>query len=118
MDRIYIEGLALRCVIGVFPEERREVQELLIDITLDTDLTRAGVTDDLADTVDYGTLKKRVRSFVENSEFQLIEALAEGIAALCLEEPKVTDVRVRVDKPGALRFVRTVAVEIERQRRP
>lgn len=116
MDRIYIEGLALRCVVGVFPEERREVQEVLIGIVLDTDLAAAGASDDLTDTIDYGELKRRIRSFVEQSRFHLIEALAEGVAAICLEEPRVSAARVRVDKPGALRFARTVAVEIERSR--
>jgi D-erythro-7,8-dihydroneopterin triphosphate epimerase len=117
MDRIYINDLALRCVIGVYPEERREKQDVIINVMLEADLESAGRTDDLAESVDYKAIKKRILAIVEGSDFRLIESLAERIAATCLENPRVQRARVRVDKPGALRFARTVAVEVDRTRR-
>lgn len=116
MDRIHITDLQLRCVIGVYPEERREKQDVCLNLTLFADLRRAGESDHLADTVDYKTVKKQVRTLVEGSSFQLLERLAAEVARVCLGAPGVTRVVVRIDKPGALRFARTVAVEIERDR--
>ncbi|MBN2492324.1 MAG: dihydroneopterin aldolase [Planctomycetes bacterium] len=117
MDRIHIGDLALRCIIGILPEERRELQDVLINVTMAADLQAAGRSDDLADSVDYKAIKQRIRTLVEGSRFRLIESLAERIAATCLEDPRVRRVRVRVDKPGALRFARTVAVEVSRTRK-
>ena len=117
MDRILIKDLMLRCVIGVNAEERRERQDVVINIVLETDLSRAGRSDDLADTTDYKALKKRVLSLVEGSQFLLVEALAERIAALGLEAPRVERAIVSVEKPGALRFARSGGVEITRERR-
>ena len=116
MDRMLIHDLALRCVIGVNAEERREKQDVVINIVLEADLLKAGHSDDLADTVDYKALKKRILALVEGSQFLLVEALAERIAALALEDPRVERASVRVEKPGALRFARSVGVEIVRER--
>ncbi len=113
-DRVFIRDLAIRCIVGVDEEERREKQEVLIQITLQTDLRRAGRTDALEDAVDYRALKKRIIRLVEESRFRLIEALAESIAAECLRDGRVERVKVAVEKPGALRFARTVGVEIVR----
>lgn len=118
LDRIYIRDLFLRCVIGVNAEERQEKQDVQINIVIFADLDRACRNDRLEDSVNYKTLKKKVIRLVENSEFFLIEKLAAKIADLCLDEKRVQKVRVLVDKPGALRFARSVAVEIERQRLP
>lgn len=115
-DRILIEGLAARCIIGVNHGERDEKQDIVLDIEISADLSRAGATDRIEDAVNYRDLKKKVLAMVEASEFFLIEALAEAVAALCLEDGRVEAVRVRVDKPTALRFARTVAVEITRGR--
>lgn len=115
-DRILIEGLCARCIIGVNHDERRERQDVVIDVDLYTDMTAPGRTDDIKDAVNYKEVKKKVLAFVESSEFFLIEALAEAISRLCLEDPAVEKVRVRVDKPLALRFARTVGVEITRGR--
>lgn len=117
MDRILIRDLALRCVIGVTAEERREKQDIVINITLEADLRKAGLSDDLADTVDYKAFKKKVLALVEGPPFLLVEALAERIAALGLEDPRVERVTVTVEKPGALRFARSVGVEIVRERK-
>lgn len=116
-DRIHIRDLTLRCIVGVFDHERRERQDVNINIVLDVDLRRPGQTDRIEDTVDYKALKKRIVAFVEQSAYFLIERLAEGIAGLCLEDPLVQRASVTVDKPGALRFARSVAVEIVRERR-
>jgi FolB domain-containing protein len=117
LDRIHIRDLHTRCIVGIFPEERREKQDVIINICLYGDLREAGRTDRIEDTIDYKGLKKDVLRLVEASQFQLIEALADAIAAACLEHPKVDEVGVIVDKPGALRFARSVAVEIRRSRR-
>lgn len=116
MDRIRICDLRVRCILGVNPEERRERQDVVINLVIHADLSKAGKSDRLGDTVDYRALKKRVLALAEGSQYFLEEALAEAIAALCLEDPAVQQVDVRVDKPYALRFARTVAVEISRGR--
>ncbi|MEN6577867.1 MAG: dihydroneopterin aldolase [Phycisphaerales bacterium] len=115
-DRIFIRDLAIRCIIGVEEYERREKQEVLAQITLDVDLRRAGRTDDLADSVDYSSLKKQILQAAENSHFRLLEALAQCIADECLKQTRVECVRVVIEKPAALRFARTVGVEIVRHR--
>jgi len=116
MDKVFIRDLALRCIIGVFPEERREKQDVVINVEMHTDLRAAGRSDDLNDTVDYKAIKKAILKLVEGSEFQLIESLAERIADLALANEKVEQVIVTIDKPGALRFARASAVEITRSR--
>ncbi len=116
MDRILVRDLAARCVIGISPEERREKQDVLVSLALTTDLRAAGRSARVEDAVDYRAVKKRVLALVERSQFQLLEALAEAIAAACLEDGRIAGVRVTVDKPGALRFARSVAVEIVRTR--
>ncbi len=114
MDKIYIRDLALRCIIGLYPEEREKKQDVLINATLITDLRAAGHSDDLSDTVDYKAIKVNILDFVEHSRFQLIESLADGIAEICLKDPRVQSATVTIDKPGALRFCKSVAVEITR----
>ena len=114
LDQIHIRDLLMRCVIGIYDEERREKQDVTINITLYADLHEAGRTDAIEDTVDYKTIKKRVIALVEESSFFLVERLAQRIAETCLEDKGVQQVRVRVAKPAALRFARTVEVEIVR----
>ena len=114
MDTIYIEELRARCILGLDAEERRDKQEVLINLALSADLSQAARSDAIADTVNYRDLKKRVLTMVEGSSYHLLEALAQHIAELCLGEPRVRKVKVRVVKPSALRFARTVAIELER----
>lgn len=116
MDRILIRELLARCIIGVHPDERRDKQDVIINIALEADLSRACRSDDFGDAIDYSSIKKRVLQEVDGSSFFLIEALAERIARICLEPPGVLSATVSVDKPGALRFARSVAVEITRTR--
>src|SRR5262249_51032018 len=116
MDRIFIRDLLVRCIIGVGPEERREKQDVLITVALSADLSTAGKSDRIEDGVNYRPLKKRILAVAEASEYHLIEALAERVAAECLENRDVHEVQVSVEKPSALRFARTVGVEIVRRR--
>jgi FolB domain-containing protein len=116
MDRIVVSDLVCRCVVGVEDWERRDRQDVLISFALELDLAPAARSDRLEDGLDYAQLKKRILAEAEGSSFHLIEALAERVAVLCLEDERVQEAWVRVEKPGALRFARTVAVEITRHR--
>jgi dihydroneopterin aldolase/D-erythro-7,8-dihydroneopterin triphosphate epimerase len=113
---IYIRDLSLRCIIGIFPEEREKLQDVLINIELDCDIPNAAKSDSIEDTVNYKELNKSIIDMVEGSDFMLIETMADRIADLCFDEGRVLRVKVSVDKPGALRFARSVAVEISRTR--
>lgn len=115
LDRIHVRDLTARCIVGVNPDERVNKQDVVVNLTLYADLRKAGRTDDLADTVDYKAVKKAVLELVEASSFMLVERLAETIAATCLAADGVRRVRVLVEKPAALRFARTVGVEIVRE---
>ncbi len=114
-DRIYIRDLHGRCIIGIFPDERENKQDVCINLVLHADLRKAGETDRIEDTVDYKAIKKKVLDRVEASSFFLVERLAAEVASICLEDPRVRRVEVTVDKPGALRFARSVAVSIARE---
>ncbi len=116
MDRIIISDLLVRTIIGVNDNERKGQQDVVINLSLSLDLSKAGKSDRLDDSVDYRALNKRIVTMAENSQFHLVEALAQAVADICLENPAVRDARVRVEKPGALRFARSVGVEIKRQR--
>lgn len=116
MDRISICDLLVRCILGINDDERRVKQDVVINLTVHADLHAAGKSDRIDDTVDYRALKKRVVEMAEGSHYLLVEALAEAIAQLCLEQQAVQQVDVRVEKPHALRFARSVAVEITRKR--
>jgi dihydroneopterin aldolase / 2-amino-4-hydroxy-6-hydroxymethyldihydropteridine diphosphokinase len=113
-DQIHIKDLLLRTVIGINAEERRDRQDVLINITLDADLRAAGRSDDIQDAVNYRSITKRIIQLVEQSQFYLVEKLAAEIAALCLADPRVASARVTVEKPGALRFARSVGVTVVR----
>lgn len=117
MDRIFIRDVMVRCIIGIYPQERREKQDVVINIILEGDLTKAGRTDAIEDTINYKTIEKNIVKMVEKSTFNLIEKLADEIARICLKDKLVDRVTVTVDKPGALRFTRSVAVEVTRSRR-
>ncbi len=116
MDKIFIYDLLLRCIIGIYPHERVEKQDVLVNVALECDLAQAGESDRIEDTVDYKSIKKEIIRLVEGSAFNLIEKLAAEIARVCLAADGVRRVTVTVDKPGALRFTRSVAVEITREK--
>ncbi len=114
-DRIEIRDLLVRGILGTNDWERENKQDILIQLTLFADLSRAGATDSIDDTVNYRTVTKEVIAHVEASARFTIEALAADLAALCLRHRGVRRVRVRVEKPGALRFAHSAGVEIERE---
>ena len=116
MDKIFIRNLRARGIIGVNDWERDRVQEILINIVLYTDIRAAEASDDISDCVNYRTVAKRVLALAESAARFTVEALAGDIARLCLEDPHVQKVQVRVEKPGAVRFSDSVGVEIERSR--
>ena len=116
-DRILIKDLLVRSVLGLSADERREKQDVLINVVLFVDLTRPGRSDRPEETVDYRAVKKDILALAEGSQYHLVEALAERVAEACLAYGLVERVQVMVEKPGALRFARSVAVEIERGRR-
>ncbi|HEY1875121.1 MAG TPA: dihydroneopterin aldolase [Steroidobacteraceae bacterium] len=115
-DRIFLHGLTSECIIGFIDWERRVRQTVVLDIELPVDCRRASLTDDVADTLDYKKVAKRVLAYVAASEFKLVETLAHRVALLVLEEFGVEWVRVALNKPGAIRDSRDVGVVIERTR--
>jgi 7,8-dihydroneopterin aldolase/epimerase/oxygenase len=115
-DRIFLRGLTAECIIGFIDWERRVRQTVVIDLELPVDCRQAAVTDEVADTVDYKKVAKRVLAFIEASEFKLVETLAHSLAMLLLEEFGLEWVRLQVNKPGAIRNSRDVGVLIERRR--
>ena len=116
MDQVFIRDLIARGIIGVNDWEREKPQEILINIALFTDLHKAGSSDNIGDSVNYRTVAKKVLAHAETAQRQTVEALAADIVRLCLEQPGVQQVRVRIEKPGAVRFSRSVGVEIERSK--
>ncbi len=114
MDQVLIKDLLVRGIIGVNPDERKNRQDILINVILYTDTSRAALSDRLEDCVDYRAATKKVMAFTESAQRFTVEALANDIAGLCLKEANVLGVRVRVEKPGAARFAKSVGVEIER----
>lgn len=117
MDKIIITGFPVNAVIGTFPEERRQPQKLIFDLTLCGDFSRAGRTDTLEGTVNYRDLEEKLIAMAEQSTCQLLEALAEKTADLCLSYPEVAQVTVRITKPAAALRWESIAVEIERNRK-
>jgi dihydroneopterin aldolase len=117
MDIIYLRDLRIETVIGVYRWEREMKQTVVLDLELGTDISRAGQSDAIADTLNYKDIAKRVTAFVEASRYQLVEALAEGVARLILDEFAVPWLRLTLNKQGAVRGVRDVGVVIVRQRR-
>ena len=115
-DVIHIKDLHLRAIIGINQVERENRQDVLINIDLHADTRPAGRSDRIEDAVNYRTITKRVIRMVEASRFYLVERLAAEIAMICLADPRVDTARVVVEKPGALRFARSVGVEILRTR--
>ncbi len=116
MDKIFISDLLVRGVIGISEREREQPQDILVNIVIFADIRKASKSDNVDDSVNYRTVAKKVLAHTETIKRYTVEALAEDIAALCLEDEKVLKVQVRVEKPGAVRFSRSVGVEIERSK--
>ena len=115
-DRIKITDLHLRAIIGINPDERKNLQDVLINIVLYVDSRPAAESDDISDSANYRTITKEIIKLVESSKFYLIEKLASEIAAICLKSQQVETVSVNVQKPTALRFAKSVGITIERSK--
>ncbi len=115
-DIIYLKDLKIETIIGIFDWERRVKQTVSIDLDMATDIRRAAQSDAIDDTLDYKSVAKRLIAFVGESEFQLVETLAERVAGIVLEEFDVSWLRVRINKKGAVRGANDVGVLIERSR--
>ena len=117
MDKIFLTSLSTEAVIGIFDWEREVRQRIEIDLEMSFDLSAAASSDSIDDTLNYKAVAKRLIDFVGTSEFQLVETLAERIAAIVLDEFNVPWLRLRLRKPGAVRGSRDVGVVIERSAR-
>ncbi len=118
MDIIYLRQLRVETVIGIYEWERRIRQPVIIDLDMAADVGRAASTDNIDDTLNYKAVAKRVIAFVEGSQFQLVETLAERVAGIVMNEFHVPWLRLEVNKKGAVRGARDVGVIIERGHRP
>lgn len=116
MDQLIIKDLLVHGIIGVNDWEREKPQEILINIVLFADLSKVGESDDIEDSVNYRTVAKKVQEHAETANRLTVESLATDLVKICLDEPGVLKARVRVEKPGAVRFAQSVGVEIERSR--
>jgi len=114
MDRVFIEDLRIQTVIGVFDWEREITQTVSLNLEMGFDISKAAKSDAIADTLDYKSVSKRLINFVETSEYQLVEALAEECARIVLKEFPVSWLRLKLSKPGAVRGSSAVGVIIER----
>ena len=115
-DTIFIRNLAIETIIGIHRAERTTPQTVLVSLELETETTTAAAYDDIDNALDYDVLAQRVSEFVSQSEFQLIETLIESIAALVLDDSRVAQVSVEVQKPEAIANAETVGVRIQRRR--
>ena len=116
MDKVFIKDLMVRGVIGISERERAQPQDIVINVSLFTENTKGGKTDNIEDCVNYRTVAKTIIKHIQETARFTVEALAEDIASICLETKSVSKALVRVEKPGAVRFSRSVGVEIERQK--
>ena len=117
MDRIIIKDLLLRGIVGINEDERTNRQDILINVTMWADTAAAAASDDIVDAVNYRTVTKAIISHVEGGQPMLVERLVQEVADLCFDtDERVTEVEVTVEKPGALRFARSVGITIRRSR--
>lgn len=115
-DLIFIEGLESRCIIGIFDWERKIKQKIVIDLSFPTEVRRVAKQDRIEDAINYKAISKRLLQEIPKTRFKLVESLAEFIAQLCLKEFHLSEVTVRLSKPGAIRGSRNVGVEVTRRR--
>ena len=115
MDKIFLSSLAVECIVGIWDWERRVKQTVIVDIEMAADIRKAATTDHIDDTIDYKRVAKRLLAYVGESQFNLVETLAENIARVVVTEFGVAWVKVRLNKQGAIRGARDVGIEIERR---
>ena len=118
LDQIHIKDLLVSGILGINPEERTTRQEILVNATLWADTRAAAISDDIADAVNYRTITKALISHIERGEPMLVERLVQELVDVCLDmEPRILQVDMTVEKPGALRHARSVGITVSRQRR-
>tara|TARA_B100000700_G_C14263601_1_gene498216 strand:- start:6 stop:386 length:381 start_codon:yes stop_codon:yes gene_type:complete len=115
-DAIVLNDLRVKTLVGIWDWERKIRQVVSIDLEMGVDITRASTSDSIEDTLNYKNVAKRVQSFVGESEFRLVETLAERIAELVLSEFQLPWIQVYVKKPGAIRGAENVGIRIRRYR--
>ena len=115
-DVIFLTGLTVDCIVGIWDGERRVKQKIVLDLEMAADVRRAAASDSIEDTLDYKKVTKRLLGFVGESQYQLVETLAERVAEIVVTEFGVPWVRVRLNKQGAIRGARDVGILIERKR--
>jgi dihydroneopterin aldolase len=115
-DVIFLAGLTVDCIVGIWDWERRVKQKIVLDVEMAADVRRAAASDSIEDTLDYKKVAKRLLAFVGESRYQLVETLAERVAEIVVTEFGVPWVRVRLNKQGAIRGARDVGILIERRR--
>ena len=118
MDIVYIRDLRIDTIIGIYDWEREVKQEVSFDLDMAADIRRAAQTDDIQYALNYKSIAKRIISFIQTSEFLLVERMAEEVANIVLVEFSVPWLRLRVSKPGALRGSQDVGIIIERGEKP
>ena len=116
MDKVFIEDLEVETIIGILGWEREVKQIVRISLEMSFDTSKAGKSDKIDDALDYKKIGKSIVNLVENSSFFLVEKMAEEIALLVLKNKQIKDIKLRVEKPGALRGSKSVGVEILRSR--
>ena len=116
MDKVFIKDLHAYGIIGIYPHERETPQEMLINVTVYIDTHHAAQSDDITDCVDYDALAKKIKAHAENAARLTVEALANDLVTICLQEKGVEKANVRVEKPGAVSSAQSVGVEVERAR--
>lgn len=115
-DKIFLEGLEINCVIGIFDWERKIRQKIVVDFDIPIDAGKAARRDDIRQAVDYKAISKRIIDFTKKGRFQLIETLADRLASTLLKEFRLKEIRLRVSKPGAIRGSKNVGVEVMRRK--
>ena len=116
MDKIFIREMVVDAIIGIFPHERENKQQVIINIEIDCDLSKPGKSDNIDDTINYKDINDQVREHVGNSDYFLIEKMAEAIAEITLGKSGVKSVCVSIDKPDALEGNRSVGIQIQRHK--
>ncbi len=117
MDKVFIEDLMVRGIIGISEKERSQPQDIVVSATLFTDISKGSSSDNIKDCVNYRTIAKAIISHIQNVSRYTVEALAADIAHICLQTQNVRKVKIKVEKPGAVRFSKSVGVEITRVKR-
>lgn len=116
-DKIFLEGLEIRCIIGTLPCERKKKQKVVINLEFPAPIKAAARQDDLRKALNYQKIAERTTTFVSKSRFYLIETLADRLASLLLKEFPLKNLSLKISKPGAIRNAKNVGVRIERKRK-